>query len=109
MLEKHMSRPTNPLTVRVNAIEPKWGHALRVWWAWQWRIAVFGVLIELFIQLLGYAHGILGLTLQTLTTVRIGLALVFSGLVGIYLFKLILDSDFGSFRVCIISKDFPPQ
>lgn len=75
----------------------------------QWRIAVFGVLIELFIQLLGYAYGILGLTLQTLTTVRIGLALVFSGLVGIYLFKLILDSDFGSFRVCIISKDFPPQ
>jgi membrane protein implicated in regulation of membrane protease activity len=102
-----MSAPTtDPLIVSLATLEPTWEHALRVWWSWQWRLLIATILIGLFINLwLGTVGGAVGLTARGFAIARPILSFVFSGLVSLYLFKDILDRDFGKFRVCIVPTD----
>jgi hypothetical protein len=106
-----MSAPAlSPLNVRVTVLEPNWGHALRVRWSWQWRVLVFMLLMGLFIRLcLSYLMAGLGMTASWFEVFGSVLGFVLSGLVSLYIFKDLLDSDFSNFRLCIIAKDLPPQ
>ena len=106
-----MSAPApTPLNVKVTVIEPKWGHALRVWWSWTWRVMLFMALMGLFISLcLSYLMSAMGVSAQVFTIFATVLCTVLSALAGIYIVKDLLDSDFSNFRVCIIAKDLPPQ
>jgi hypothetical protein len=106
-----MNAPTvNPLAVSLATVEPTWEHALRVWWSWQWRILVATILLGIFTNVwLGTLAWAIGLTGRGLAIASQVLSFVFSGLVSLYLFKDILDKDFGRFRVCIVPKDLPPR
>ncbi len=106
-----MNAPTvNPLAVSLATLEPTWEHALRVWWSWQWRILVATILLGIFTNFwLSTAGGAIGLNARGFAIASQVLSFVFSGLVSLYLFKDILDRNFGRFRVCIIPRDLPPQ
>ena len=94
---------SNPLTTNPAPVEPTWGQALRVWWSWQWRVIFTMILLDMFISLgLGGFRETVGLTRGEFGLVSFVLSCVFTGLVSIYIFKDVLDKDFGKFRVCII-------
>ena len=87
-------------------IEVTWGRALRVWWAYFWRsiIAIIASVIVSFV--LGFMFGFLG----HLFGLSSGVIEVVSAILGfgtgaafsLVCVKLILNKNYGSFRLCLV-------
>ena len=94
------------LAISLGTAEPTWQQALRVWWSWQWRFFIATVLITWAVRVwLPMVGGALGLTAEYYFVTEQIVIFIPSALVSLYLFKDILDRDFGSFRACVIPKE----
>jgi hypothetical protein len=86
-------------------LEPTFKRAARIWWAWVWRSVVFGGAAGLFgslvLSLSGVMDRVSDKTAQFLS-VAMGAALAVP--VGIWVFQMILEKDFGEFRIRLVPK-----
>ncbi|HKW97266.1 MAG TPA: hypothetical protein VJN43_06000 [Bryobacteraceae bacterium] len=87
------------------SLQPTFARAARIWWAWVWRSVVFGGAAGLFgsvvLSLSGVLEHISDKAGQVLGA-AIGIALAVP--VGIWVFQMILEKDFGEFRIRLAPK-----
>lgn len=98
----------SPRTESRRFLEPTFKRAARIWWAWVWRSIVFGGAAGLFGSLVLSISGILERISQTAAqvlgaVVGVGLAVP----VGIWVFQMILEKDFGEFCIRLVPKALP--
>lgn len=90
-------------------LEPTFKRAARIWWAWVWRSVVFGGAAGLFasavLSLSGILEHISEKAGQVVSMVA-GLALAVP--IGIWVFQMILEKDFGEFRLRLVPRAGPP-
>jgi hypothetical protein len=89
-------------------LEPTFKRTARVWWAWVWRSALFGGAAGLFGSVVLSLSGILERISEKAGQylgLAVGLALAVP--VGIWVFQIILEKDFGEFRVRLVAKAPP--
>jgi hypothetical protein len=90
-------------------LPPTFARAARIWWAWVWRSVVFGGAAGLFgsvvLSLSGVLEHISDKAGQVLSA-AIGIALAVP--VGIWVFQMILEKDFGEFRIRLVRKAAAP-
>jgi hypothetical protein len=86
-------------------LEPTFKRSARIWWAWVWRSAVFGGAAGLFGSLILGLSGILARVSEKTGQylgVAIGVALAIP--VGIWVFQMVLEKEFGEFRIRLVPK-----
>ena len=86
-------------------LEPTFKRSARIWWAWVWRSAVFGGAAGLFGSLVLSLSGILDRVSEKTGQylgVAIGIALAVP--VGIWVFQMVLEKEFGEFRIRLVPK-----
>lgn len=86
--------------IKPRFLEPTFGRAARIWWAWLWRSIIFGGAAGLFgslvLSISGISEHISQNAAQALSMV-VGVALAIP--VGIWVFQMILEKNFGEFRL----------
>lgn len=86
-------------------LEPTFKRTARIWWAWVWRSVIFGGAAGLFgsvvISLSGVLNRISEKAGQYLG-LAVGVAVAVP--VGIWVFQMILEKDFGEFRIRLVPK-----
>jgi hypothetical protein len=90
---------------RAGFLEPTFKRAARIWWAWVWRSAVFGGAAGLFGSLVINLSGILNRISEKAGQylgLAVGIALAVP--VGIWVFQMILEKDFGEFRMRLVPR-----
>lgn len=89
--------------IKLRFLEPTFGRAARIWWAWLWRSIVFGGAAGLFgslvLSISGISEHISQKAAQALS-MGIGVALAIP--VGIWVFQMILEKNFGEFRLRLV-------
>ena len=94
--------------VNSSYLEPTFKRTARIWWAWVWRSALFGGAAGLFgsvvLSLSGILEHISEKAGQALG-LAVGVALAVP--IGIWVFQIILEKDFGEFRVRLVPKAPP--
>ena len=86
-------------------LEPTFQRAARIWWAWVWRSVVFGGAAGLFASAVLSLSGILEHISERagqFVSMAAGLALAIP--IGIWVFQLILEKNFGEFRLRLVPK-----
>lgn len=86
-------------------LEPTFKRSAKIWWAWVWRSAVFGGAAGLFGSLVLSLSGILDRVSEKTGQylgVAIGVALAIP--VGIWVFQMVLEKNFGEFRIRLMPK-----
>jgi len=86
-------------------LEPTFKRAAKIWWAWVWRSVAFGGAAGLFGSMVLNLSGILEHISERgaqLLGAAIGVALAIP--VGIWVFQMILEKDFGEFRIRLVPK-----
>lgn len=88
-------------------LEPTFQRTARIWWAWVWRSVLFGGAAGLFGSVVLSLSGILE-KISDKAGQYLGLAvgIVLAVPVGIWVFQMILEKDFGDFRIRLVPK--PP-
>jgi len=89
-------------------LEPTFKRAARIWWAWVWRSVVFGGAAGLFASFVLGLSGILEHISERagqLVSMAAGLALAVP--IGIWVFQMILEKDFGEFRLRLMPRAAP--
>jgi hypothetical protein len=94
--------------VSTSFLDPTFKRTARIWWAWVWRSALFGGAAGLFgsvvLSLSGILEHISEKSAQYLG-LAVGVALAVP--VGIWVFQIILEKDFGEFRIRLVPKAPP--
>jgi hypothetical protein len=84
-------------------LQPTFGRAAKIWWAWVWRSIVFGGAAGLFgsfvLSISGIPEHISQNAAQALGA-GVGVALAVP--IGIWVFQMILEKDFREFRVRLV-------
>jgi len=86
-------------------LQPTFKRAARIWWAWVWRSIVFGGAAGLFGSVVLNLSGILNRISQSAAQylgAAVGVAMAVP--VGIWVFQMILEKDFGEFRIQLAPK-----
>lgn len=86
-------------------LAPTFKRAARVWWAWVWRSILFGGAAGLFASFVLSLSGILEHISEKagqVVSMLAGLALAIP--IGIWVFQMILEKDFGEFRLRLVPK-----
>ena len=94
--------------VSTSFLEPTFKRSARIWWAWVWRSALFGGAAGLFGSVVLSVSGILEHISENAGKylgLAVGLALAVP--VGIWVFQIILEKDFGEFRIRLVPKSPP--
>jgi hypothetical protein len=94
--------------VSTSFLEPTFKRTARIWWAWVWRSALFGGAAGLFGSVVLSVSGILEHISENAGKylgLAVGLALAVP--VGIWVFQIILEKDFGEFRIRLVPKSPP--
>jgi hypothetical protein len=90
-------------------LEPTFKRAARIWWAWVWRSVVFGGAAGLFASAVLSLSGILEHVSEKagqVVSMAAGLALAVP--IGIWVFQMVLEKDFGEFRLRLVPRAAPP-
>jgi hypothetical protein len=91
-------------------LEMTWSRAVRVWWAFLWRIAVFSSVLELFAGLFLVA---IKVRMHWSTDAFVLVTEVVVGLiyiaVSLMVTRVILTKDFGDFRLAAMASNRPPE
>ncbi len=108
--ENRTPQREEPATVTKAAgfLEPTFGRAARIWWAWVWRSVVFGVAAGLFGSVVLSLSGVLGHISEKAGQIlgtAMGIALAVP--VGIWVFQMVLEKDFDEFRIRLVPKPPP--
>lgn len=86
-------------------LEPTFKRAARIWWAWLWRSVVFGGAAGLFASAVLSLSGILEhISERAGQLVSMAAGLVLAVPIGIWVFQMVLEKDFGEFRVRLAPK-----
>ncbi len=92
-----------PETKPVRFLEPTFGRAARVWWAWVWRLIVFGGAAGLFGSLVLSISGIpQHISQSAAQALGAGIGVVLAIPIGIWVFQMILEKNFREFRVRLV-------
>ncbi len=89
-------------------LEPTFPRAARIWWAWVWRSIIFGGAAGLFASVVLSLSGILehiSVRAGQFVSMAAGLALAVP--IGIWVFQMILEKNFGEFRLRLVPKAPP--
>jgi hypothetical protein len=90
------------------SLEPTFQRAARIWWAWAWRSLVFGGAAGFFGSVVLGLSGILDRISERAGQylgAALGIALAVP--VGIWVFQMVLEKDFGEFRIRLVPKGPP--
>lgn len=89
-------------------LEATWRRAIKVWWSYLWRSLIAVVVAMIMGGVLGFIIGfVMGTSGAEETTVQIitaPLGMVIGLAVSIVPMKLILNKDFGEFRLALVPK-----
>jgi hypothetical protein len=86
-------------------LEPTFKRSARIWWAWVWRSAVFGGAAGLFGSLVLSLSGILDrISEKTGQYLGLGMGIALAIPVGILVFQMVLEKEFGEFRIRLVPK-----
>lgn len=89
-------------------LEPTFKRTARVWWAWVWRSALFGGAAGLFGSVVLSLSGILEhISEKAGQYLGLAVGVVLAVPIGIWVFQIILEKDFGEFRVRLVPKALP--
>ncbi len=89
-------------------LDPTFKRAARIWWAWVWRSALFGVAAGFFGSVVLSLSGILEhVSEKTGQYLSAAIGIVLAVPVGIWVFQTILEKDFGEFRIRLVAKTPP--
>ena len=89
-------------------LEPTFRRAAIVWWAWMWRSAVFGGAAGLFGSLVINLSGVLNrISEKAGQYLGLGVGIALAVPVGIWVFQMILEKDFGEFRMRLVPRPPP--
>lgn len=94
-----------PAGANSSFLEPTFKRAARIWWAWVWRSALFGGAAGLFGSVVLSLSGILDRISEKAGQylgLAVGVALAVP--VGVWVFQIILEKDFGEFRIRLVPK-----
>lgn len=97
-----------PAGVNAGFLEPTFNRTARIWWAWAWRSLLFGGAAGLFGSVVLSLSGILEHVSQNAAQyvgMAVGIAVAVP--VGIWVFQMILEKDFGEFRIRLVRKAPP--
>jgi hypothetical protein len=98
----------SPETKPMRFLQPTFGRAAKIWWAWLWRSVVFGGAAGLFGSLVLSISGIpehISQNAAQVLSAGVGAALAIP--IGIWVFQMILERDFREFRVRLV-PNAPP-
>ena len=89
-------------------LEVTWKRATKVWWSYVWRnlIAVVAAFLisGLIGAVLGFVLSLTGMPLQTIQMICAPIGLILGILVSIIPMKMILNKEFGNFRLVIVEN-----
>ncbi len=89
-------------------VQATWGRAVRVWWAFLWRnllAVIAAVLMGAIVGgIIGAILGAMGVTADTVRLVTAPIGGIMGLLISIIPIKLILNKDFGEFRLVLLSE-----
>ena len=89
----------------VGFLEPTFKRAARIWWAWCWRSLVFGLAAGVFGSLVLSISGVLNhISEKAGQFLGLGLGALVAVPVGIWVFQMVLEKDFGDFRLRLLPK-----
>ena len=89
-------------------LEPTFKRAARIWWAWAWRSLVFGGAAGLFASATLSLSGILEhISDRAGQVVSMAFGLALAVPIGIWVFQMILEKNFGEFRMRLVPKAPP--
>lgn len=89
-------------------LEPTFKRAARIWWAWVWRSIVFGGAAGMFGSVVLSLSGILNrVTEKTGQYLGVALGIALAVPVGVWVFQMILEKDFGEFQIRLAPKARP--
>lgn len=93
----------------VGFLEPTFKRAARIWWAWVWRSVLFGGAAGLFGSVILSLSGVLDhISEKAGQYLGMGLGVVLAVPVGIWVFQMVLERDFGEFRIQLVPKTAAP-
>jgi len=91
-------------------LDPTFKRTAKVWWAWVWRSALFGGAAGLFGSLVLGLSGILEhLSEKGGQYLGLAVGVTLAVPIGIWVFQIILEKDFGEFRIRLVPKTPPAQ
>jgi hypothetical protein len=97
-----MGRAAGPGT---GFLEPTFKRSARIWWAWVWRSVIFGGAAGLFGSLVLSLSGVLDrVSEKTGQYLGAGIGIALAIPVGIWVFQMVLEKDFGEFRIRLVPK-----
>ena len=89
----------------VGFLEPTFKRAARIWWAWCWRSLVFGLAAGVFGSLVLSISGVVNhISEKAGQYVGLALGILVAVPVGIWVFQMVLEKDFGDFRIRLLPK-----
>ena len=90
-------------------LPPTFRRSARIWWAWLWRSVVFGGAAGVFGSFVLSLSGVLERVSQkTGNYLGMGMGLVLAVPIGIWVFQIVLEKNFGEFQIRLVPKR-PPQ
>ena len=97
-----MSTPATAIALAT--VEPTWGQAVRVWWSWQWRTILTGIVLTLVCVPIAMVISIMfgASRLGVVTSQLLSFAIFTAS--GIFQMKTVLDKEYKTFRVAILPK-----
>jgi hypothetical protein len=95
----------SPETKPIPFLQPTFGRAARIWWAWVWRSVVFGGAAGLFGSLVLSISGIPEHVSQSAAqALGAGVGVLLAIPIGIWVFQMILEKDFREFRLRLVGN-----
>lgn len=94
--------------IKPRFLQPTFGRAAKIWWAWLWRSIVFGGAAGLFGSLVLSISGVpehISQSAAQALSMGVGVALAIP--VGIWVFQMILEKNFGEFRLRLVDSAPP--
>lgn len=89
-------------------LEATWGRTTKVWWSYFWRnlIAIIASMIlgAIIGGILGFVLGMLGASINTIQIICTPIGVIIGLLISIIPMKLILNKNFGEFRLVLIEN-----
>lgn len=90
-------------------LEPTWGRAVKVWWAYLWRSLVAIIPAAVISVVVGFVLGIVlaifGVPRETMKLITKIIGFIIGSLITIVPIKLILEKDFGEFRLVLLGTE----
>lgn len=85
-----------------------WGRVIRVWWAYLWRsilVAIGATVIGMVVGgVIGMGLGIVGISPEMIAMITTPIGLIIGIIVSIFPIKMILNKDFGDFRLALMER-----